>query len=128
MKLIDILKELNKPEKIYQGRESGKEITIADLTPEEKEELFKRGSVMVKIAPDPNRPEVTSASQVINLPKMDQIKREIIKNKQEFDVFTFSSDEDIKTIAKEINNLYNKLFRATNALDKTIELKRRGRI
>ena len=128
MKLLDILKELDKPEKIYQGREPGKEITMADLTPEEKDELFKKGSVMVKMAPDPNRPDVTSASQVINLPRIDQVKREIIKNKQEFDVFTFSSDEDIKTIAKEINNLYNKLFRATNALDKTIELKRRGRI
>ena len=128
MKLIDILKELDKPEKIYQRRESGKEITIADLTPEERDELFKKGSVMVKIAPDPSRPEITSASQVINLPKMDQVKRDIIKNKQEFDIFTFSSDPDIKAIAKEINSLYNKLFRATNALDKTIELKRRGRI
>ena len=128
MKLLDILKELDKPEKIYQGREPGKEITMADLTPEEKDELFKKGSVMVKMTPDPNRPEVTSASQVINLPRMDQIKREIIKNKQEFDMFTFSSDEDIKTIAKEINGLYNKLFRAMNALDKTIDLKKSGRL
>ena len=127
MKLIDILKELDKPEKIYQGREPGKEITIADLTPEEKEELFKKGSIMVPVK-DPSRPNVSSASQVINLPKMDQVKRDIIKNKQEFDMFTFSSDEDIKTIAKEINNLYNKLFRAMNALDKTIDLKRKGRI
>ena len=121
MKLIDILKELN------EDRQPGKEVTIADLTPEEKDELFKKGSVMVPIK-DPNRPGVSSASQVINLPKMDQIKREIIKNKQEFDVFTFSSDPDIKEIAKEINSLYNKLFRATNALDKTIALKKSGRI
>jgi DNA repair ATPase RecN len=116
MKLLDILKELKE------------EINIADLSPEDREELFKKGSVMVNLPPDPNRPNVTSASQVINLPKMDQVKRDIIKNKQEFDVFTFSSDEDIKTIAKEINSLYNKLFRAMNALDKTIELKKRGRI
>jgi hypothetical protein len=126
MKLIDILKELNKPKKIYQ--DPNKEITIADLSPEEKEELFTKGSIMVKLPPDPSRPNVSSASQVINLPKMDQIKREIIKNKQEFDMFTFSSDEDIKSVAKEINSLYNKLFRAMNALDKTIELKKRGRI
>jgi hypothetical protein len=125
MKLIDILKELNKPEKIYQ--DTNKEITIADLSPEEKEELFKKGSIMVPIK-DPSRPNANSASQVINLPKMDQIKREIIKNKQEFDMFTFSSDEDIKNIAKEINGLYNKLFRAMNALDKTIALKKSGRI
>ena len=116
MKLIDILKELRE------------ETNIADLTPEQRKELFKKGSIMVKLPPDPNRPNVSSASQVINLPKMDQIKREIIKNKQEFDMFTFSSDEDIKSIAKEINNLYNKLFRAMNALDKTINLKKSGRI
>jgi DNA repair ATPase RecN len=116
MKLLDILKELKE------------EVNIADLSPEEKEELFKKGSIMINLPSDPSRPNVDSASQVINLPKMDQIKREIIKNKQEFDIFTFSSDEDIKTIAKEINNLYNKLFRAMNALDKTIALKKSGRL
>ncbi len=115
MKLLDILKELKE------------EINIADLSPEQRKELFAKGSIAIPIQ-DPSRPNVTSASQVISLPRIDQIKREIIKNKQEFDVFTFSSDEDIKTIAKEINSLYNKLFRAMNALDKTIELKKRGRI
>jgi hypothetical protein len=43
-------------------------------------------------------------------------------------IFCFISDEDIKSIAKEINGLYNKLFRAMNALDKTINLKKSGRI
>ena len=128
MKLIDILKELEKPKQIYASREPGKEVTIADLTPEEKEELFKKGSLMIKLPVDPKRPEVTSASQVINLPKIDQVKREIIQNKKEFDVFTFSSNPEIKNVAKEINNLYNKLFRAMNALDKMIDLQRRGRI
>jgi hypothetical protein len=122
MKLIDILKELN------EDRQPGDEVNINNLTPKEREELFKKGSIMVKLPPDPSRPNISSASQVINLPKMDQVKRDIIKNKQEFDVFTFSSDEDIKTIAKEINGLYNKLFRAMNALDKTINLKKSGRI
>jgi hypothetical protein len=128
MKLIDILKELERPKQIYADKPVGKEVTIADLTPEERDELFNKGSIMVSLPPDPNRPEVTSASQVINLPKIDQVKRDIIKNKQEFDVFTFSPDENIKAIAKEINSLHNKLFRAMNALDKTIDLKKRGRI
>ena len=122
MKLIDILKELN------EDRQPGDEVNIGNLTPTEREELFKKGSIMVKLPPDPSRPNISSASQVINLPKMDQVKREIIKNKQEFDMFTFSSDEDIKSIAKEINGLYNKLFRAMNALDKTINLKKSGRL
>lgn len=117
MKLLDLINELKLQ----------KEVNIADLTPKERDELFKKGSLMVPIK-DPNRPNVSSASQVINLPKMDQIKREIIKNKQEFDIFTFSSDEDIKSIAKDINSLYNKLYRAMNALDKTIALKKSGRI
>jgi len=128
MKLIDILKELEKPKQIYADREPGKEITIADLTPEERDELFKKGSIMISLPPDPSRPEVTSASQVINLPKVDQVKKDIIKNKQEFDVFMFSPDKDIKEVAKEINALYNKLFRVTNALDKLLDLKRRGRL
>ena len=127
MKLIDILKELDKPKKIYADRDPNKQVTIDDLTPEEKEELFAKGTVMVKMPSDPNRPE-TSVSQVINLPKIDKIKREVIQNKKEFDAFMFSTNDDIKNTAKEINSLYNKLFRAMNALDKLLDLQRKGRI
>lgn len=127
MKLLDILQELDKPNKIYADRDPNKPVTMADLTPEEYEELLKKGSILVKMPQDPNRPE-TISSQVINLPKIDQIKREVIQNKKEFDVFTFSANPDIKNVAKEINTLYNKLFRAMNALDKMLELQRKGRI
>ena len=127
MKLLDIINELEKPAKIYADREPGQEITMADLTPEEYEELMRRGSVLVRMPSDPNRPE-TIVSKVINLPKIDQIKREVIQNKREFDVFTFSANPDIKNTAKEINKLYNQLFRAMNALDKMLELQRKGRI
>jgi hypothetical protein len=127
MKLLDIIKELEKPSKIYADRDPNKQLTIADLTPEERDELFAKGSLLVKMAADPNRPE-TSVSQVINLPKMDQVKKDIIQNKKEFDVFMFSPDPDIKAIAKEINKNFNQLYRAMNALDKSIDLKRRGRV
>lgn len=127
MKLIDILKELDKPKKIYADRDPNKPVTIADLTPEEYEELMKRGSILVKMPQDPNRPETVS-SQVINLPKIDRIKKEIIQNKREFDVFMFSANPDVKNTAKEINKLYNNLFRAMNALDKLLELQKQGRI
>ena len=127
MKLIDILQELERPSKVYADRDPSKTITIADLSPEEKAELFNKGTLLVKMPSDPNRPEVTT-SQVINLPKMDQIKREVIMNKREFDVFTFSANPDIKNTAKEINKLYNQLYRAMNALDKLIELQKQGRI
>lgn len=127
MKLIDIIKELDKPKKIYVDKDPSRQVTMADLTPEEYDELMKRGSLLVKMPSDPNRPE-TSVSQVINLPKIDQIKREVIQNKKEFDVFTFSSNPDIKNTAKEINKLYNQLFRAMNALDKLLDLQKQGRI
>jgi hypothetical protein len=126
MKLIDIIAELDKPTQIYADREPGKELTLADLRPEEVEDLFKKGSIMIPIS-DPSRPGA-SASQVFYLPKMDQVKRDIIQNKREFDVFTFIKDQDIKETAKEINKLYNKLYRTMDALDKLIKLKRSGRI
>jgi hypothetical protein len=127
MKLLDILQELDRPKQIYADRDPSKQVTIADLTPEERDELFAKGSLLVKMPTDPNRPE-TVGSQVINLPKMDQIKKDIIQNKKEFDVFMFSPDPDIKAIAKEINKNFNQLYRAMNALDKSIDLKRRGRM
>jgi hypothetical protein len=127
MKLLDILQELDRPKQIYADRDPNKQVTIADLTPEEKDELFAKGSLLVKMPSDPNRPE-TSVSQVINLPKIDQIKKDIIQNKKEFDLFMFSPDPDIKAIAKEINKNFNQLYRAMNALDKSIDLKKSGRI
>jgi hypothetical protein len=126
MKLIDIIAELDKPEKIYADKEPGKELTLADLTPEELDDLFKKGSVMVPIS-DPSRPGA-SASQVFYLPKIDQIKRDIVQNKREFDVFNFVKDPDINATAKEINKLYNRLYRTMDALDKLIKLKKSGRI
>jgi len=126
MKLLDIIAELEKPEKIYADREPGKQLTLADLRPEELEDLFKNGSVMIPIS-DPSRPGASS-SQVFYLPKMDQIKRDIVQNKREFDVFNFVKDDDIKETAKEINKLYNKLYRVMDALDKLIKLKKSGRI
>lgn len=127
MKLIDILNELEKPKKVYADRDPNKQLTIADLTPEEQQELLAKGTILVKMPTDPNRPEVT-ASQVINLPKIDQIKKDVIQNKREFDVFTFSANSDIQNTAKEINKLYNQLFRAMNALDKLLALQKQGRI
>lgn len=126
IKLQDLISELDRPKQVYATREPGKEVTIADLNPEELDQLMRKGSIMIPIE-DPSRPD-SSTSQVINLPKIDQIKKDVIQNKKEFDVFTFSSNPEIKSVAKEINKLYNGLFRAMNALDKLLELQRQGRI
>ncbi len=121
IKLQDLISELDRP-----TREPGDEVTIADLSSDELDKLMKKGTIMVPIK-DPSRPD-SSVSQVINLPKIDQIKKDVIQNKREFDVFTFSSNPEVKAVAKEINKLYNNLFRAMNALDKLLELQRQGRI
>jgi hypothetical protein len=127
MKLLDIIKELEKPKKIYADKPVGKELTVADLSPEEREDLFKQGNLMIPLPQDPDRPG-TVGSQVINLPKIDRVKREIIKNKKEFDAFIYSSNPDIKATAKQINKLHNELFRAMDALGKLLDLQRQGRI
>jgi len=126
IKLIDLISELDRPSQLYATRKPGKEVTIADLNPEELDQLMKKGTIMIPIE-DPSRPD-SSTSQVINLPKIDQIKKDVIQNKREFDVFTFSSNPEVKAVAKEINKLYNSLFRAMNALDKLLILQRQGRI
>jgi hypothetical protein len=127
MKLLDIIKELNKPKKIYADRASGEEANIGNLNPDEIDKLFKQGSILVPLPSDPNRPETTK-SQVVNLPKIDQIKRDVLNNKKEFDMFLYSRDEDIKDVAKKINRLHNDLFKAMTALDKMIQLKKSGRL
>ena len=127
MKLLDIIKELEKPKQIYASKPVNKELTIADLSPEEREKLLQQGTLMLPLPQDPSRPE-TVGSQVINLPKIDQVKREIIKNKREFDAFTFSANPDIKETAKKINKLHNELFRSMDALGKLLDLQKQGRI
>jgi hypothetical protein len=127
MKLLDIIKELEKPKKIYADKPVGKELTVADLSPEEREDLFKQGNLMIPLPQDPDRPG-TIGSQVINLPKIDKVKREIIKNKKEFDAFIYSSNPDIKSTAKQINKLHNELFKAMDALGKLLDLQKQGRI
>jgi hypothetical protein len=82
---------------------------------------------MVPLSQDPNRPG-TTGSQVIYLPKIDQVKRETIKNKKEFDVFMQSKNEDIKNIATRINKIHNALFKSMDILDKLLKLQKQGRI
>jgi len=127
MKLLDIINELDKPKKIYADRKSGEEANMGNLNPDELDKLFKQGSILVPLPSDPDRPETTK-SQVVNLPKIDQIKRDVLSNKKEFDMFLYARDEDIKNVAKKINRLHNDLFKAMTALDKMIALKKSGRL
>ena len=117
MKLLDILREAN--ENITD--------IIANLDPEQREKLFQRGSLLIPKPQDPSRPS-TISSKVVRLPKAEEIQRKLINDKREFEVYQYHPDEDIKKIAKEINKLYNQLYSNIKALDKMLELKKRGEI
>jgi hypothetical protein len=115
MKLKNILKELEKPEKIYQKPEDEDARVKADLSPEQKAKLFDQGFLVM-------------GSKVINLPQIDQKQKDIIKSKREFDIFKFYPDDNIKRIANEINKTHNTLYKLMDALNKLIELKKSNRI
>jgi len=117
MKLLDILREAN--ENITD--------IIANLTPEQRKELFQRGSLLIPQSQDPSRPS-TISSKVVRLPKAEEIQRKLINDKKEFEAYQYHPDEDIKKIAKEINKLYNQLYGTIKALDKTLELKKLGKL
>ena len=115
IKLTKIFEALQKPEKIYSNPEEEEMRTIADLPAEKKQELFDKGFVLV-------------GNKVINLPKIDQKRKEIVKSKREFDIFTFYPDDDIRKMARDINKLHNNLYRAMTALDEIIKLKKSGKL
>lgn len=126
MKLLDILREaefLKKPEKVYEpepeeieGEEVETELEdIVKLSPQQQKELFKKGFLIV-------------GTKVYNLPKLDKMRRNLIMSKKEFEAFQYHPDEDIKTVAKDINKLHNELYSSMKALDKMLELKKAGKL
>lgn len=115
MKLIDILKELEKPEQIYgSDYKPESEGDASKLTPLQRKELFKQGYLRL-------------GDKVVYLPKLDKAKKNILDSKEEFEVFQYYPDETIKAIAKEINKLHNQLYSSMKALDKILELKKAGK-
>jgi hypothetical protein len=88
------------------------------------EDLMQQG---YKLGTPTINPETgASMSTVTYLPKFEQLRREIIKMRKEFQPFKFSSNEDIAGVAKEINTNMTKLSQMIFALDKMIELQRKG--
>ena len=113
IKLIDILNELEKPSQIYSpGQKLG------------NEPLIQRGFELTQSEVDPETGTVTST--VKYLPKFEQIRREVLKMRKEFQPFKYSSNPDIAKIAKDINTNMTKLSQMIFALDKMVELQRKG--
>ena len=118
IKLLEILKELERPsdDSIYApGYKPGEE---------SNDEFIKKGyKTITKVNPETGKEE----SEVLYLPKFDEIRKNIIKDRKEIQPFKFSSNPDIAKMAKDTNTLMTKLAQMVFALDKMIELERKSR-
>jgi hypothetical protein len=111
IKLIDLL-ELEKPQNIYApGEESGE-------APEK--DLMKKGFKLGKATIDPETG--ASITDVTYLPAFEQIRRQALTMRKEFQPFKFSANEDIAKVSKDINTNLTKVSQLIFALEKMIEL------
>jgi hypothetical protein len=115
IKLTDLLNEsIVKPENIYAaGHKPG------------ESDLMKKG---FQLSPPRIDPETgTSANDVSYLPEFENIRRQILSMRKEFQPFKFSSNPDIAKISKDINTHMTKIGQLIFALDKMIELQNKSR-
>jgi hypothetical protein len=87
------------------------------------EDLMQQGFKLGEPTIDPETG--ASTTSVTYLPKFEQIRREILTMRKEFQPFKFSANEDIAKVSKEINMNMTKLSQLIFALDKMIELQRK---
>jgi hypothetical protein len=118
IKLINLLKEAEE--------ESLKPEELGDLgfilgKPGEKE-LFKKGRIFGAEEVDPATGAITT--KVINLPKFDKLRKDVLSIRKEIQPFKFSSNTDVAKVSKEA---IRKLTQANNlifAIDRLIALER----
>jgi len=115
IKLIKLL-ELEKPTNIYVPGEEPQEAPEKDL--------MKKGFKLGKATIDPETG--ASVTDVTYLTAFETIRRQTLSMRKEFQPFKFSSNPDIAGVAKEINTNMTKLSQLIFALDKMIELQRKG--
>lgn len=113
IKLVDILNELEKPSQVY----------APGFQPEKGDDIIQRGFQLQPSEVDPETGTVTST--VKYLPKFEQIRRDVLKMRKEFQPFKYSSNEDIAKLAKDINTNMTKLSQMIFALDKMVELQKK---
>ena len=89
------------------------------------EDLMQQGYKLGKPEIDPTTG--ASMSTVTYLPKFEQIRRDIINMRKEFQPFRFSQNEDVANLAKDINTNLTKLSQMIFAIDKMIELQRKSK-
>ena len=84
------------------------------------ETLMKQGFKLGKATVDPETG--ASITDVEYLPEFEQIRRNILTMRKQFQPFKFSADENVAKVAKEINTNMTKLSQLIFAIDKMIEL------
>ena len=106
IKLTDLLNE-----KVYVQTPDGEE---GDET------IMKQGFKLGKATVDPETG--ASVTDVTYLPAFEQIRRQALTMRKEFQPFKFSANEDIAKVSKEINTNLTKVSQLIFALEKMIEL------
>jgi hypothetical protein len=105
IKLIDLLEAVN--------------VQMPD-SEEGDDTLMKQGFKLGKATIDPETG--ASVTDVTYLPAFEQIRRQALSMRKEFQPFKFSSNEDIAKVAKDINTNLTKVSQMIFALEKMIEL------
>jgi len=105
IKLTDLLEE------VYVQTPDGKEGDDA---------LMKQGFKLGKATVDPETG--ASVTDVTYLPAFEQIRRQTLSMRKEFQPFKFSANEDIAKVSKDINTNLTKVSQLIFALEKMIEL------
>jgi len=116
IKLTDLL-ELKKPLNIYAPGEEPQEAPEKDL--------MKQGFKLGKPTIDPETG--ASITDVTYLPAFEQIRRQVLTMRKEFQPFKFSANEDIAKVSKEINTNLTKVSQLIFALEKMIELQNKNK-
>lgn len=116
MKLLDILKELEKPKKVYTDEPEAEKMD---------DDFLKKGFKLGKPIVDPETGSV--GHEVTYLPNFEKIRRDVIHMRTEFQPYKFSGDKDIAKLAKDINTNLTKISQMIFALDKMVELYKKSK-
>ena len=100
-------------------------IKLTDLLNEVDDDLINKGFKLSEPTVDPETG--SSTSNVEYLPPFEQIRRQALSMRKEFQPFKFSANEDIAKVAKDINTNLTRVSQLIFALEKMIELQKRNK-
>ena len=109
-----MIKLINLLEAVYTDKPEGPD-----------DDLMQKGFKLGEPEIDPETG--TSTTTVTYLPKFEQLRRDIVNMRKEFQPFKFSQNEDIAGLAKNINTNLTKLSQMIFALDKMVELQKKSK-